>query len=648
MSDPRRESATAGSDRGIGFRGVVLLFVAALAVRVIHLYEMRASPFAGALLGDAAGYDAWARRIAAGDWMGEGVFYQAPLYPYFLGVVYRCFGADLFVVRVIQAVLGSFAAVFLARAGARWFDARVGRIAGWLIVFYPPAIFFDGLIQKTSLDLFLLCAFLWATSELGGAAGRSLIVGTGAILGFLILTRENAMVLVPVTLLWFVMRRGRRVESAALFMAGLLVVLSPVVWRNWQMSREFHPTTAQFGPNFFIGNHEGASGTYEPLRRGRGNVRYEQEDARALAEAQAGRPLGAAEVSAYWTGRALSWIVVHPDDWLKLAGRKALLAWNALEATDTEDIDSHAEWSTVLRATALIFNWGVLAALGVAGAWMTRARFRELWILHAWFAAYVATLIAFYVVARYRFPLAPFVALFAAAALGGGREWWRAHREKGRGALVAITISAFAISQWPLLSRADMRSLTLYNLADEARARGRAAQAIGLLRDAIALSPRNSGALSNLGALLSESGHEDEAMGLYERAIEADPANSAARVNLGQAQVARGRFVEAIANLRSAVQLDPRNVGAHIQLGLAFASAGDPLAATDSFQEAIRIDPTNPEAHNNLGIVLCANGLIDEGIEQFEEALRFRPDFKEAAANLERARALASGTPSNR
>ena len=50
-------------------------------------------------MGDARGYDAWARRLAAGDWIGTDVFYQAPLYPYFLGVVYALAGHDLLAVR---------------------------------------------------------------------------------------------------------------------------------------------------------------------------------------------------------------------------------------------------------------------------------------------------------------------------------------------------------------------------------------------------------------------------------------------------------------------------------------------------------------------------------------------------------------------
>ena len=76
-----------------------IVFVTALVVRLIHVWQMREAPFFSVLLGDSRGYDEWARRIAEGEWLGTDVFYQAPLYPYFLGAIYTLLGRDLFVVR---------------------------------------------------------------------------------------------------------------------------------------------------------------------------------------------------------------------------------------------------------------------------------------------------------------------------------------------------------------------------------------------------------------------------------------------------------------------------------------------------------------------------------------------------------------------
>src|SRR6266700_3833284 len=84
---------------------VILLgvWLAAFGVRLLYLWQIRDAPFFDLRIGDAQAYHEWAKRIAAGDWLGQGVFYQAPLYPYFLAIVYRIFGDSILPVRLVQA-----------------------------------------------------------------------------------------------------------------------------------------------------------------------------------------------------------------------------------------------------------------------------------------------------------------------------------------------------------------------------------------------------------------------------------------------------------------------------------------------------------------------------------------------------------------
>src|SRR5689334_10751104 len=82
-ADARR--VTAASDRMRAALPWLVLWTAAFGVRLTYVIELRDAPIARILIGDALAYDAWARAIAAGDWLGHEVFYQAPLYPYFLG-----------------------------------------------------------------------------------------------------------------------------------------------------------------------------------------------------------------------------------------------------------------------------------------------------------------------------------------------------------------------------------------------------------------------------------------------------------------------------------------------------------------------------------------------------------------------------------
>src|SRR5262249_1328414 len=132
------------------------VFALALLIRLVHVWQLRSSPFFDVLLGDARGYDEWAQRIAAGDWIGKDVFYQAPLYPYFLGTIYAIAGHSLLAARLIQAIIGATSCALLGLAARRFFSKGAGIAAGVGLAIYAPAIFFDGLLQKSVLDVFFL------------------------------------------------------------------------------------------------------------------------------------------------------------------------------------------------------------------------------------------------------------------------------------------------------------------------------------------------------------------------------------------------------------------------------------------------------------------------------------------------------------
>ena len=129
------------------------------------------SPFFALLMGDARGYDEWAQRIAGGDWLGHEVFYQAPLYPYLLGVIYAIAGRHL-LARPHRPGADRVGVVRAARARrARGCSrGRAGIAAGLMLALYAPAIFFDGLLQKSVLDVFFVCLALWLMSRSEGTA----------------------------------------------------------------------------------------------------------------------------------------------------------------------------------------------------------------------------------------------------------------------------------------------------------------------------------------------------------------------------------------------------------------------------------------------------------------------------------------------
>jgi tetratricopeptide (TPR) repeat protein len=611
------------------------VFGLALGVRLVHLWQMRATPYFAVLMGDARGYDAWARRLAGGDWIGSDVFYQAPLYPYFLGVVYAALGHDLWAARVVQAAVGALSAVLVAGAAARLFSARAGAIAGGMLALYAPAIFFDGLVQKSVLDVAFVSAALACVASLvtGGARRDGLWLALGAAIGALSLTRENALLLVPLLGLW-TWRTARRTRALAAFAVGVGLLLAPVALRNYAVSGGLYLTTAQFGPNFYIGNNAAADGSYVPLRFGRGSPEFERADATELAERAAGRALTPGEVSAFWTGRAVAFITGDPLAWLRLQARKAALLVNAAEMLDTESQESHAEWSWPLRLLGPVAHFGVLVPLAVVGLWLTWPDRRRLWALYVIGLTFALTTLAFYVFARYRFPLVPLLVVFAAAAVARLASEWSTWPRAQQSRVAAVGAVAAIVCVLPMTSSARGRAITETNLGAALHDLGRYEEAAARFQHALAIAPDYVPALNNLGVTRRAQGRVDEAIRTYEAALRVRADYPDLHFNLANALLAQNRVDEAAAHFRQASAGAPDSAAVHNNLGTALAEKGQLAEAAAAFERALLLEPTSVRAHRNLGNVLADLGRTAEARQHLERAVALAPGDADAQYDL--------------
>ena len=650
---PRKKEVVVGAERARRAWYAVAIFAVALLVRLVHVWQIRRSPFFSLLMGDSGGYDQWARRIAAGEWVGRDVYYQAPLYPYMLGVIYAVAGRHLLLVRIVQAVIGSASCALLALAAARLFSRNAGIAAGLMLGLYAPAIFFDGLLQKSVLDVFFVCLALWLvsrseeTAETAKAAEKSaeknvsrrsprflLYVALGLTMGGLALTRENALVFILVILAWILVGERRtsnverrtttvdRLTRSALFLAGLAIVLVPVAARNSYVGGGFYLTTSQFGPNFYIGNNPAADGTYQSLQFGRGAPEYERQDATDLAERALGRRLSPSEVSGYWTDKALQFVTSKPGAWLALMGRKVALLWNATEMLDTESQEAHAEWSLPLRLGGFIGHFGILVPLALFGVIVTWPMRSRLWILYAMTLAYAASVILFYVFARYRYPLVPLLILFAAAGVVGAR---RDARSGHLATTLAAVAAAAVFCNWPILSKTLMRAVTETNLGVTLQAARRLDEAADHYHRAIALAPGYPPAYNNLATALRAKGRLAEAVATYQQALRLRAEYPEAQYNLANALMEQGKPADAIEHFRIALQTIPASVDVHNNLGIALMGEGKRDEAIAEFRDALQVDPDSVKAHRNLADALGSAHQYDEAFRHYLRAVQLDP-----------------------
>jgi tetratricopeptide (TPR) repeat protein len=536
-------------------------------------------------------------------------------------------------VRVVQALVGAASCVLVATAGRQLFSARAGVIAGILLAVYPEAIFFDGLIQKSSLDLLFMTGFVASVATFARSRRMTHLAIAGITLGAFALNRENALVLLPVVLVWlFVNFRhepsARRLGWAVLLIIATGAVLLPVGIRNYSISGEFLISTSQLGPNFYIGNGRAATGRYEPLVADRGNAKLERVDAQRLAEEAVGRSLRPGEVSTYWLDRALAEIGEDPWRWLRVMGRKVLLVANAGEIVDSESMSEYALYSLVLRASSW-HSFGVLLCLASAGAVLTRQRWRELGWLYAIVLSLLLSVVVFYVFSRYRFPAVPILILFEsvtiAALLRKPFDW----REWRTPAVAAAAVAA--VASLPLLPPATE---THFSMALQLGKLGRQTEAIPWIERGLEIAPDDTELRIRLGLLRLETGDSDRAIADLTAVTQASPATAEAHAALGLAFEKTGRSDEALRSLGIAVRLEPRSASARSNYGITLWKAGRRDEAIDQYRRAADLDPQSPSAQSNLALALHQTGRTGEAILRYERALALKSDHPTAHSNL--------------
>jgi tetratricopeptide (TPR) repeat protein len=200
----------------------------------------------------------------------------------------------------------------------------------------------------------------------------------------------------------------------------------------------------------------------------------------------------------------------------------------------------------------------------------------------------------------------------------------------------AVNIPEFVNIAPQGMGKIDTPATEFYRLFDVASELGDKKEydaAIAKWNEALALSPDDAKAHSNLGVLLARVGRSEEAMSQYQKAIEYGPDEPDGYTNMGIAMARAGKLDDSIPYLEKAVQLSPWDPKVHSNLGAALAVSGKGDAIGEC-QKALQLNPKDGEAYANLAIALAKAGRLDDAIASFEKALELDPESPQIHANL--------------
>ncbi|MEK7598903.1 MAG: glycosyltransferase family 39 protein [Patescibacteria group bacterium] len=331
------------------------------------------------------------------------ITFQGPIYQYFLAGIYLIFGHHYEAVWLIQALLRAFTALILYLTAVNIFGPegrRIGWISAAIFGFHPDLIEIGAMLMTETFFIFLsvLAVYVFVILYKNRSYLNSFFLGL--FFGLAVLGRSSVGIFLLPFGFYFISRK--EYAKFVLFLVTLILVMTPWTIRNYKVYGEFIPTMANFGYNFWVGNHEGGDG--------------EGGNTPELAAAQ--KEYGYIGANYYAASQFKKFVADHPLQYIKFTISRTVKYFSFMRPMGF--------WFYQRGLGQFIFVAGsVLGSLilfwtGFAGIFIWFKKEKENRLLGYFFSFVffsVLSLVLILYETRYRLPVYPFSALFSGLAL---------------------------------------------------------------------------------------------------------------------------------------------------------------------------------------------------------------------------------------
>lgn len=512
------------------------VFLAALIVRVVFTVQVGSSPFFQHPLVDGSGNDRSALALLTGKWPSKDVFFQPPLFVYFLALVYKIFGHGYFAIRFLHNILGAFTCLFSYLAAKEVFGRRAAIITAVILTLYGPLIFEEYELLPTTLFIFFNSVLTYGLIH--RRAFRSLLKTflLGLIMGLSCITRSEFLIFLPFALffIWFDARnvnlnRSKPLLCAAVFFLGVALVVSVVTVRNYIADKKIILISANAGDNFFIGNNIESEKVASSWRGG--NFFTEPLSGSVEKVINTGSRLGTYERNQFYFTKFLEFVRNDPFRFSFGIFKKLCYFWNGLEIWRFTDFYFMGRYSSVLRYLLwnkgfIYFPFGIVAPLALLGMALSLKYWRRAILFYMLTLSLMFVPVLFIVISRYRLPVIPVLAIFAGYGSLAVYNYISCKNFKGfLMAFFAIMILLVAVNRpcFDLNQNIPSPSLMYGELGRIMIAEKKAGEAMEAYLEARKRWPGHPVPWVSLGRLCRAAGRFDEAARAFEEYIKENP-----------------------------------------------------------------------------------------------------------------------------
>lgn len=627
--------------------GAIVVFVVALAVRLIYVNAAATMPTFGYLTFDLLHFHNLAVSILQNTQLGHEAVFKAPLYSLLLSQIYGIVSNPIFQTFVLQCILGSIAAVLLYLISVRFYPQRVSLTAGIIAALYGTLIYFDTELLPVSLTVFLVLMAVYLLLKYEERHQILFAAAAGIALALAGAATPETLILVPVAGYWIYRegagkKKSRLSHTLTMFIAVVIVTL-PFALRNNSLGGEKVPYLTDIGVRMAIANQAGATGRDFSLPNGIRESGQNYINALEATERTKMREFSANEMGGTWVGEAVGYIFSHPIDWLWLELRKVACFISGYEISTDRPIyyiaGERMPLQVLLFDKFISFPFGLILPLALLAPLAAGYNGRKQKLL-IWSAiALTSVSLLFSAFAFQRVFFVPFVIIWSAAGFWGLVRLYQ-KQEFHRfyiwlPVLVAAIVVVNGIAKIPgLVPTTNSEFEGRMFVANAQLTANRMDEAKDSYEAALRLDPRSPRPYNSLATIYAQQGNDSLAIVYYNRAAAVDSNDDRPLRGIVNLLKRRQKITELNNVLVRAIRDFPKANWAYHEYAALHVRLSEFTQAADIYERSFEADSTNFEAIFRKAEVYLMADMRQEAEAEFRRYLQYAPTSVPARANL--------------
>ena len=585
-------------EEGIGRESALVLFLFAFAFRMIYILQSTDNPLFGVPVIDAQVYAEWADRMVEGVWRWDYVGNYLPVYPAFLALQQIAFGSGPMVNKVIQALMGSLSAALMAQAAARVWNRQVGLLAGYLLAVYWMLVVLEAERYAESFSIFFQSLTLWLLIRF--SSRRIYVIAAGTAFALSAGARANLFLVLPFVLWWLIRqhRPGFRagLQRALLFCIGTIVIISPIIYRNYQISG-VPLLRSQATWSLYSGLAPEFKGLHPPV-----GILFDKYMHQPFQDGCRTER----EIERYWGKKLVETMREEPLAVTVNLIRRLVIFFNAREWSQEFDVSAYRAYSWFLSLPWTGF-W-LIGPLGCLGFILLRKVSPNQLLLAGYTVLGFVSIIPFKASDRYRLPTAVLLTLFAAAAVWQLWRFWRLG-EKRMLVRSLFALGIFGLVCWPDWTNLEGRKIARhdFHIALHAASSGHLDEALHFFESSMVKFPWDADSPYHIGRIMILRGQKEQGLKFLSEALRREPHFPEAMVAIARVELGEGRLTAAERRTRNSLRYNPTEKDALLLLADIRRQQGNRAEEISLLKQAVLETKHAPTA------MLVADRLADMG-----------------------------------